>query len=262
MKNYFPFLSACQISQALLVLTLSLAATGNLTAAETPTDEGVPLDIDVRSSVDPRWNGVHKLGPMVHGKLYLLAAVKEVPSPEKLVRPVDPGALATQLRRELAAHGFREITATEKAEIVLTVSYGRGYLRNPYLADAQVDETTPGTPTSTITTAKQAMRQREAGYEAKLQKAQAEKLYISVTAWKYPEVKGEKPTEFWKTVMVVDNPDNRDLNLAMPAMFAAGVGYFDRDIKEGEVTINSTVPTGTVKLGPLNILEMDKKNGK
>jgi len=262
MKSYYLCRFVSRVSRSLLGFTFTLAVAGGLNAAATPTDEGVPLNIDVRSSVDQRWDGYRKLGPMVHGKLYLLASVKEVQSAEKMVRPVDPGAVAVQLRRELAAHGFREITPAEKAEIVLTVSYGRGYLRNPYLEDTMIDEANPGIPTSTLTSPKQAMRQREAGYEAKLQKAQAEKLYISVTAWKYPEVKGEKPTEFWKTVMVVDNPDNRDLNLALPAMLAAGVGYFDRDIKEGEVTINTTMPTGTVKLGPLNVLEMDKKNGK
>jgi hypothetical protein len=199
---------------------------------------------------------VRKLGAEAHGKLYLLAAVKEVPSAEKILRPLDKAALVAQLRQELAGQGFREITATEKPEVVLTVTYGRGFLRNPYLSGAQVDELTPGgPPTSTIVTAKQAARQREAGYEAKVQKAQQEKLYIAVTAWQYPETKGEKPHQFWRTVMVVDNPDGRDLNQAMPAMLAAGVRYFDQDIKDDQVTINSTMPVGTVKLAPLEVLE-------
>jgi hypothetical protein len=57
--------------------------------------------------------------------------------------------------------------------------------------------------------------------------------------------------------MVVDNPDGRDLNLAMPAMLAAGVRYFDQDIKDDQVTINSTMPAGTVKLAPLEVIETD-----
>ena len=104
------------------------------------------------------------------------------------------------------------------------------------------------------------MRQREANFEEKVQKAQFEKLFITVTAWKYPEARGEKPYFFWRTVMAVDNPDGRDLNLALPAMLAAGAGYFDREIKDPEVTINSTLPTGTVKLGPLDVIE--ERTGK
>jgi hypothetical protein len=237
---------------------LSLVVPAAWAAGEAPSDQGVPLEIDVRSTVDPRWQGVHKLGAAAHGKLYLLAAVKEVPSVEKIFRPVDQAALVAQLRQELAAQGFREINATQKPEVVLTVTYGRGFLRNPYLDGAQVDELTPGgPPTSTIVMAKQAARQREAGFEAKVQKAQMEKLYIAVTAWQYPDTKGEKPHQFWRTVMVVDNPDGRDLNLAMPAMLAAGVRYFDQDIKDDQVTINSTMPAGTVKLAPLEVIETD-----
>jgi hypothetical protein len=229
-------------------------------AAPAPSDEGVPLDIDVRSTVDQRWNGASKLGATAHGKVYYLAAVREAPAAEKLARPVDKEALTAQLRQELTAQGFREIaTAEEKPDVVLTVSYGRGFLRNPYLADAQVDDISSGTAVSTITTSKQVLLQREHGYEAKLQKAQFEKLFIAVTAWQLPATKGEKPKELWKTVMVVDNPDNRDLNLAMPAMLKAGVAYFDRDLKEPEVTINSTVPSGTVIIGPLNVIEMGKE---
>ncbi len=225
-----------------------------LTAAPRPSDEGVPLNIDVRSAVDPKWEGLRKLPTVPHGKLYLLAAVSEVPSAVKLLKPVDQGALAAHLRQELARHGFREITAQEIPQVVLTVTYGRGYLRNPYLADTMLDEETTGVPTATITSLKQAMRQREFDAEGKLQKAQFEKLYVAVTAWQYPARPGDKPNQLWRTVMVTDNPDGRDLNLALPAMFAAGAGWFDRDIKEGEVTVKSTMPAGTVKLGPLEVI--------
>jgi hypothetical protein len=255
MKYHSPRRALSRLSLAFFALTLSLSAAG-----PAPSDEGVPLDIDVRSSVDQRWDGTRKLGATAHGKVYYLAAVREAPAAEKLARPVDKEALTAQLRQEMAAHGFREIaTAEEKPDVVLTVSYGRGFLRNPYLEDAQVDDISSGTAVSTITTSKQAVRQREHGFEAKLQKAQFEKLFIAVTAWQLPATKGEKPRELWKTVMVVDNPDNRDLNLAMPAMLKAGVGYFDRHLKEPEVTVNSTVPSGTVIIGPLEVIEMGKE---
>jgi hypothetical protein len=226
-----------------------------LPAASQPTDEGVPLSIDVRSRIDPKWEGFRKLATVPHGKLYLLASVSEVPSAQKMVKPVDKGTLAAHLRAELARHRFREITAQEVPEVVLTVTYGRGFLRNPYLADTMFDEDTAGIPTATITSPKQMMRMREFDAEGKLQKAQFEKLYVAVTAWQYPAQRGDKPVLLWRTVMLTDNPDGRDLNLALPAMLAAGAGWFDRDIKEGEVTVKSTMPAGTVKLGPLEVIE-------
>lgn len=229
-------------------------------AAPAPSDGGVPLDIDVRSTVDAKWEGFRKLATVAHGRLYLLAAVTEAPSARKVIKPVDRGALAAHLRRELSRHGFREITEQEIPAVVLTVTYGRGFLRNPHLADTMLDEDTTGVPTATITSPKQAMRMREFDAEGKLQKAQFEKLYVAVTAWQYPAKPGDKPNQLWRTVMVTDNPDGRDLNLALPAMFAAGAGWFDRDIKDGEVTVKSTMPAGTVKLGPLEVLQ--DKTGK
>jgi len=242
---------------ALAVLVLTLARAAGI-AAPAPTDGGVPLDIGVRSTVDPKWEGFRKLATVTHGKLYLLAAVTEVPSAGKMIKPVDKAALAAHLRQEMARHGFREITAQQIPEVVLTVTYGRGYLRNPYLTDTMLDEDTTGVPTATITSPRQAMRMKEFDAEGKLQKAQFEKLYVAVTAWQYPARPGDKPNQLWRTVMVTDNPDGRDLNLALPAMFAAGAGWFDRDIKEGEVTVKSTMPTGTVKLGPLEVIEAGK----
>ena len=229
-------------------------------AATAPSDEGVPLSIDVRSKIARKWEGVRKQAAVAHGKLYGLAAVNEIESPDKLVKPVDRGALATVLRREMKAKGFREIVEGEAPEIVITVSYGRGFLRNPYLEDTFADLDPDGQPQVTINSARQAMRQRQPGFERKMQNAQLEKLYISVAAWS-PPVKGQKPNQLWRTVIVTDNPEGRDLNLAMPAMLAAGVGYFDRNVDGDEVTFYSTMPTGTVKLGPLNVIE-EPKPGK
>ena len=248
-----------KLVRAFLALA-SLLSGPAFAAPATPTDGGVPLNIDVRSKIDPKWEGFRKLKTVAHGKLYLLAAVNEVEVVDKLVKPLDKGALATLLRREMAAKGFREITAGETPEVVLTVAFGRGYLRNPYLDDAAEEMSPEGLPQVNVNSPKQAMRQRQPGFERKLQAAQAEKLYIAVTAWEYPAVKGRKPNLLWRTTMVTDNPAERDLNLAMPAMLAAGAGYFDRNV-EDEVTINSTMPTGTVKLGPLNVIE-EPKPGK
>lgn len=215
----------------------------------------VPVAIDVRSAVDQRWEGWRKHGPVTQGRVYLLAAVTQAPSPDRLVKPVDEARLATLLRRELAAHGFREITAREKPDVVLTVSYGRGFLKNPHLDEGTLDELTPGIPTLTITSPKQAQRQREPGFEAKAQRAQFEKLFLTVSAWRYPGEKKEKPHLLWRTSMLTDDPDGRDLNGALPALLAAGAGYFDRETREGEVTVNSTMPAGSVRLGPLNVIE-------
>jgi hypothetical protein len=227
-------------------------------SAATPSDEGVPLRIDVRSKVDDKWIGFRKLPTKAHGKLYYLAQVMEVAGFEPLVRSVNTAALSAQLHAELAKRGFRAIGAQEKPDVILTVGFGRGYLRNPYTEDAMVDELTPGTPTATITSPSQIMRQRSFDGEGRLQKAQEEKLYITVSAWQYPERKGEKPNLLWRTVAVTDNPDTRDLNAAMPAMLAAGADYFDQTIKDGEVTINTTMPRGNVTLGPLEVLQPAK----
>jgi hypothetical protein len=233
------------------------ALLGSLSAATTPTDEGVPLNIDVRSTIDPKWEGFRKFKQVPHGKVYLLASVKEVVAEQAMVKPLDEFALVALLRQELKQQGFRESAEPEKAEVVLTVTYGRGFVRNPF-ADDMLDTISSDPPMVTITSAKQAMRQREPGYEGKMQKAQFEKLYIAVTAWKFPSRKGEKPNQLWRTVMVTDNPDGRDLNLAMPAMLAAGAGWFDKEIKGGEVTVNSTMPVGNVRLAPFEVIETGK----
>ncbi len=57
--------------------------------------------------------------------------------------------------------------------------------------------------------------------------------------------------------MVVDNPEVNDLNLLYPKMLAAGVRFFDRTIKQEEVTISTPLKEAHVKLGPLIILESD-----
>lgn len=247
----FPAAPLALVSRRLAVAVLLLAAASRL-----PAGEASPLvGIDVRSSVDERWSGVHMLGPIAHGKVYGIASISETPSQDKLARPVDVARLARQLRTELKTRGFVEITAGQKPDVVLTVLYGRGFLRNPYTDGMMLAETADGVQTATITMPDQVFRQLEASFESKLQAAQAEKLFIRVTAWKFPEAPKEKPAQLWQTTMLVDDPANRDLNELSKEMLAAGADYFDRTMKREQVTVNPAERKGQVKLGPLEIIE-------
>jgi hypothetical protein len=241
---------------------LALVA-GSSRAAETAgTVPAAEVEIGVRSSVDQRWQGVRKLGPIEHGKVYLIASLGAAPSAQKLVQPVDEAGLLAQLRQVLNSRGFRESASGETPDVVLTLLYGRGHLRNPYLAnidgDISADSIVP-TPAESLLAASVDPRlysNRQWGfYEHKLLAAQKEKLFIRVTAWKFPGDRKEKPAELWKTTMVVDEPDRHDLNELYPKMLAAGVPFFDRHLKQEEVTIATPLKEGSVKLGPLNILE-------
>jgi hypothetical protein len=226
------------------------------TSNPVPGNGEIPLDIGVRSSVDKPFGGFHRQPPPVHGKVYLIAAVKEAPSPLKLVKRVDERGVVKALRQELNSRGYREITKDQTPEIVLTVVYGRGWLRNPYLADVIVNEmTNPPTVTIIGGMPTQLLKEREVGFESKLQKAQFEKLFIRVTAWKYPSAPKEKPQELWKTTMNIDDPDNRDLNEVYKAMLAAGAPYFDREIAQEEVDVLKPLPEGHVKVGTPEIVK-------
>lgn len=241
---------------------LLIVGTGSAPARETPGSWKGAGEIGVRSWVDERWEGFHRRGPIEHGKLYLIASLKQVPSPQNLVQPVGEAGLLQQLRHQLNSHGFREITANETPEIVLTVLYGRGFLRNPYLAniagDISSDRLAPTAAESLLAAAINPRlydKRQYWSYERKLLAAQTEKLFIHVTAWKYPGAGKERPVQFWKTTMVADEPDQNDLNALYPKMLAAGVKFFDRPMKEEEIRIN---PDGRVDLAPLIILGPDE----
>jgi hypothetical protein len=135
-------------------------------------------------------------------------------------------------------------------------------VRNPYLANIDGDINSDGIAPTTAESLQAAMidpslygKRTWAAYEHKLHAAQREKLFIRVTAWKFPGARKEKPAELWKTTMVVDEPDRHDLNELYPQMLAAGARYFDRPMREEEVTIATPAKEGRVKLGPLNIIE-------
>jgi hypothetical protein len=243
------------IAGALLLLVFAGRSLGREVTAPS-------IDIAVRSSVDERWEGFRKLGAIEHGRVYAIISVKETPSVQKLLAPVNEARIALQLREALAARGFSEIVAGQRPDILLTILYGRGFLKNPYLKGAVVDELTGDIPVATITDPDQILRQRQAGYEAKLQGAQLEKLFIRVSAWKYPESPEEKPASIWTTTMVVDSPETRDLNQFTGKMLAAGAEYFDRATKGEEVRVNSAGPKGSVTLGPLKVLEEEAPDGE
>lgn len=243
-------------------LTALAIGTGLAFAAEkTAAAPESTVAIGVRSSVDERWEGVHRRGPIEHGKVYLIGSLKQSPVGPKLVRPVDEAGLLLQLRQQLNTQGFRECGANETPDVVLTLLYGRGHLRNPYLANIAGDigaESIVPTQTESWLAATTDprlydKRQRPA-YEHKVIAAQKEKLFIRVAAWKYPGDRKEAPVQFWKTTMVVDDPATNDLNALYPQMLAAGVRFFDRTAPEEEVRILAPI-TGTVKLAPLEILE-------
>jgi hypothetical protein len=247
-----------------LVPLAFLVGCGVVPAAE-PEHATAPaaVQVGVRSHVDERWQGIRKGGPIEHGKVYLVASLKGAPSESKLVRPVDEAGLLAKLRQTLDSHGFRETTPADTPDVVLTVLYGRGYLRNPYLANIDGDINSVGLAPTTLESLRAAMidpslygKRSWGTYEHKVQAAQKEKLFIRVTAWKFPGDRKEKPAELWKTTMVVDEPDRHDLNELYPHMLAAGAQFFDQPMKEEEVIVSRE---GRVNLAPLIILESGEK---
>lgn len=222
--------------------------------------EELPLLIQVRSDVDQPFEGWRKAKLKEHGKLYAIVAISELPGEEKLLRPVDENNLLRILRLELTKRGFVEITPKQQPEIVLTVSYGRGFVRNPYMDDVMINDSSDP-PVVTIQGAfpTQLIRQKEKDFEEKLQTANFEKLFIRVTAWKFPEKstdgKKVKPYQLWKTIVVTDDPAHRDLNQFLEKMLAAGANFFDRKMEKEEVQIVDTLPEGTVTVGDITVLK-------
>ena len=248
-----------------MALGLSSGALANPSPAKAQNSpqEYLPLNISVRSAVDRPFKGLGKPPAVEHGKVYALVAMDEAKRPVDLVRPVSKVKLAKLLRAELTRRGFREIAPGEEPEIALTVIYGRGWLRNPYLDDVMMNEySDPPIATVLGGMPTHLMRQKEFRYEEKTQAAQFEKLFIRVTAWKFPQpppagAKGgkSKPYELWKTTMITDDPDNRDLNELMEKLLAAGSAFFDREIEKEEIEIRDTLPQGKVILGDLKVMK-------
>lgn len=256
-------LISAALAAQLLCLSTVLAADPPATPA-TPgrNSTEITLDVDVRSSVDRPFQGLRKAPLKANGKHYSIAALSLAPSVATLVRPVDEGRMLLLLRQELSKRGFREFAGgKEPPEIILTVIYGRGWLKNPYMSymtETPNSEFGSGNVVTISGADPHFLRSKEFRFEEKLQKANYEKLFIRVTAWKYPDPKlkdpkGKKsvPRELWKTDMILDDPDNRDLNQFIEEMFAAGSAFFDREMDKEEITVSSVIPEGRVILAPL-----------
>lgn len=247
---------------SLLRLTggLLLLSAGGLPAQNT-------LDIGVRASIEqPKWKrpkpGTIPEADATQGRIFILAAPERIHSLEKLVRPVDTQRLIEPLWHELMAHGFQPAAPGQTPDIVVMLHYGRGYLRNPYFADyaSFVDEST-SVPTITVTGPP--IKSMQPGIEEKKQRAQYEKLVLVVTAWQYakPEAgKKHKAKRLWRTTILVDDPDHRDLNELSAQMLKAGAGYFNREV-EDEAEIHEPLRQGRVELGePVEVKREPNKN--
>jgi hypothetical protein len=167
------------------------------------------------------------------------------------------------LRQELKLRGFHEQEKKEKPDIILTVAYGRGWLANPYAAGGFTDDVMENRTQSIWSGDPKAIDmlvnlRAKPGFEAKMQRADFEKLYIHITAWQYPPANPKKPKKLWKTVMAVDDPANRDLNSVYKEMLAAGSAYFDHETTEPEVDIFKPLPQGHVNVGPVEVVEPAK----
>lgn len=229
------------------------------------------LDIGVRSEIVDKPFG--KLDPKdwpVHSKVYGILPPQQIASQDKLVKSVDPKWLAALVVHELDTIGFQQAVKGQKPDIVITVLFGRGWLRNPYMAGSGPEtaggaSSVPGidSPSVTITgIPTQLFKEKGTGFEAKLQKAQYEKLCIRLTAWQYPTDPKAKPKQLWNTTMVLDDPDHRDLNAVATAMLAAGAPYFGKQIKDEEVDVTKPLPTGRVIVGTPEVVESPKPKEK
>ncbi|MCF7688938.1 MAG: hypothetical protein K9M98_14040 [Cephaloticoccus sp.] len=249
----------------LAVICLALAAVPGVQA--TVSDENLPLNIGVRSSVDRPFQGLRKAPLKEHGKVYLIASIAEGRYEEQLVMPLKEDILLAHLQAVLAKRGFRPATPDHPPEIILTILYGRGLLKNPYLNDVMInDSTNPPRVSIQGVNVKQLMKQKEFGFEEKLQSSNFEKLYIHIVAWANPDDlpptksgRNKKPKELWKTTIVTDDPANRDLNQFVEKMLAAGANYFDREIEDEEAIITTDLPEGYVKFGETRIMPDQEK---
>jgi hypothetical protein len=255
------------------------------------------LEVNVRTTVvdkEGMWAHTTKSpGEGGHSKIYGILAVDEIKAENQLFAPVDEDQILALLSRELNANGFKLYAPGTKPDIVLTVSYGRGELANPYIrgvgeqggnastgaatagansanASSALSGNAPGggvgsndsgatSLTITGAFATQLMDEKTPGFEAKLQKAAGEKLYIRVTAWTYPSNGKGKSKMLWKTIMVVDDPDHRDLNAVAQKMFEAGVPLFDKEIKDREASIYKPLPDGHVNVGTPEVVPPKSK---
>lgn len=251
-------LAPCSLRLLALAAPLFLAAV----SARAEVNE---LRVSVRPSVEYKGikapTNTELQAAKAHQRIYVIAHMEEVKGFEKLVRPVDEPALAAELRKTLAANGYVEAAAHgPKPEIVLSVYYGRGWPKNIYLGDAQeIANGVDGPPAYNLDVPnyKDGPNSSGPGHEEKAQRAGYEKLMILITAVKYPSKPlqpGEQLQRLWKTLMIVDDPDHRDLNGVMKEMLAAGGAFFGQQ-SETEAEVWKPLPEGRVILGETKVLE-------
>ena len=223
------------------------------------------LDINVRSGVnwdeqqkrehDPAYGQNSK-----RGRSFYLVRVSEEKTGERLVAPIDAGALAQQVAAQLEAHGFHAIKPGQKPDVVITVKYGRGLLSNPYTHSEDDKEHTGLSDTGGMQI--WPTHDRFVGLNERLIRMSYEKLFVQVRAWEYPPPADPKKKEklLWMTTMFVDDPDHRDLNQIAGKMLEQGAPSFDRHIgREQEVIINTAAPEGRVNVGPVEVVKDPKK---
>ena len=202
-----------------------------------------------------------------HLRIYGILAVQPIESAEALVKPVDAQRLMDLVRRGLDMHGFLPVEKGQRPEILITVQYGRGWLPNPYMGNTQTADANsssiagifhgpdPSAVRTILGSTEQLMDEVVPGHEAKLQKATFEKLFVLVEAWPYPTDPKVKPKILWRTTMITDDPDHRDLNVIAARMIAAGAPYFGKEIREGEIDVSNPVAEGHVKVGTPKVVE-------
>ena len=257
-----PLIPVGRALSAVIVLALSFAVTR---AAQENS-----LAIGVRSAVDgaakktsvPKDEAATAAG---HGMKFGIFPAAEVPSGEKLVRPLDAdtiNGLYGVLQERLTARGFVGVQGKEKPDIVITVHYGRGFLPNPYReAKSQTATNALGSdPSAGLSGARMPTFLRiDPGRETKLQAANQEKLFFTIAAWEAGSMqRGKKPQRLWSTTINVDDPNHRDLGQIYPQMIIAGADYFNRTIDKEEVELTATVRDGRVVVGTPEVVPEPK----
>lgn len=252
-----------------LLRTIFSVAAGIIISTSMWADQVGELEIDVRAAIiDKPEKGSKEAKankPIEHGKIYGLLAVEEVKALEKLVKPIDEAKLVGEVRQELAKQGFQRVARGQRPQILLTIQYGRTQISNPYFGKTQSEEGVVGEGnrrTLTPGDIPAAYNLAKAGGQAKAQKAEYEKLCIRITAWENSSDPKAKAKRLWNTLMIVDDPDHRDLNVLSAKMLAAGAPYFGKDVEEPELEFFGPLPEGSVKIGTPTVVETPPEKTK
>jgi hypothetical protein len=200
-----------------------------------------------------------------HGRVYALLSVQMASSDPQNLPPVDEDSLVLQVCQVLDRHGFRPVTQGHNPEILITIHYGRAWLRNPYLdatGDSQAIEGFSSVPALVQRSPRDVagvpthfMDEVSRERESRIQKASAEKLYVRVTGWQYPSDPKARAVMLWKTTTLVDDPDSWNLNAIAGGMLEAGAPYFDQAIAEKELDLPAPMPEGRVRVGAPEVVD-------